>query len=138
MDIWQEKYVRCVWQVNGHSGYEIIKLFGDSSEILLISRMDKNDQKYFPCDIRKFDWAEYRINYHLGLILYVGQEELNNFDAARKKYRIMAFCHSCVCIFYYAFFIMLYYFLGNILGVNDYLMNLYLSLKTGIGFGGKS
>lgn len=96
------------------------------------------DQKFFPCDIRKFSWAEFRINYYLGLVHYVGQEELNNFDAARVKYGKMEMAHRFVVIFYYVFLISLYYYFGKIIGINDYLLNVYLSLKMAIGFGNAS
>lgn len=96
--------------------------------------MAKCDQMFFPCDIRKFDWFNFRINYHLGLMKYIGLESLDHFDQARIKYKKLIYAHYIAIFAYYMFFGVVYYLLGRCLGINDCLINLYQMFKNGIGF----
>lgn len=81
--------------------------------------MSIHDQKFFPSDARKYNWDEYRYNYHLGLLRYIGLETLDDFAPARKRMLRFKIAHFFVLIVYYAVLASVYYLIGHMLGIND-------------------
>lgn len=81
--------------------------------------MDVHDQKFFPSDTRNYNWDEYRYNYHLGLLRYIGLETLADFGPARKRMFRFKIAHFFVLIVYYALLASMYYFVGHMLGINN-------------------
>lgn len=86
--------------------------------ILRFNRMSKYDHIYFPCDVRKFNWDAYCYNYTLGLLRYIGQETLEDFDQARRRMRKFRIAHYFVLIIYYSFLASIFYGLGYLFGIN--------------------
>lgn len=74
---------------------------------------------YFPCDVRKFNWDAYCYNYTLGLLRYIGNETLDEFDQARRRMRKFRIAHYFVLIAYYTLLAAIYYGLGHIFGINS-------------------
>lgn len=74
---------------------------------------------YFPCDVRKFNWDAYCYNYTLGLLRYIGNETLDNFDEARRRMRKFRVAHFFVLIVYYSLLALIYYAFGHLLGINE-------------------
>lgn len=87
--------------------------------ILRFNRMSKHDHIYFPCDVRKFNWDAYCYNYTLGLLRYIGQETLEDFDQARRRMRKFRIAHYFVLIIYYSLLASIIYGLGYLFGINE-------------------
>lgn len=80
--------------------------------------MTKDDHKFFPSDVRKYDWDQYRYNYHLGLLRYVGKETVADVEVARKRLFKFRVAHFVVLIFYYMMWAAFYFYLGRLFGIN--------------------
>lgn len=83
--------------------------------------MSEHDKVYFPSDVRKFNWDAYCYNYNLGLLRYIGQEELEDFEPARRRMRKFRIAHLFVLIIYYSILACVYYGLGQLLGINNFI-----------------
>lgn len=83
--------------------------------------MTAADKKFFPSDVRKFDWDSYCYNYNLGLLRYIGNENLDDFDGARRRMRKFRIAHFFVLIIYYSILALIYYGLGRLFGINAML-----------------
>lgn len=90
--------------------------------------MSEYDRKYFPSDVRRFNWDAYCYNYNLGLLRYIGQEELDDFEPARRRMRKFRFAHFFVLVIYYSILAFVYYGLGHLLGINDFICSKISSL----------
>lgn len=94
--------------------------------------MTAHDQKFFPSDARKYSWNEYRYNYHLGLLRYIGLDTLDDFGPARKRMLKFKIAHFFVLVVYYALLASIYYFIGHMVGINDIIRSTlaeYISYK---------
>lgn len=80
--------------------------------------MDENDKKFFPSDVRKYDWDSFRYNYHLGLLRYVGNEEVADNEVARRRMLKFRIAHFVLLIFYYMMWLAFYFYLGRLFGIN--------------------
>lgn len=87
--------------------------------ISFANRMTKDDMKFFPSDTRNYNWEDYRYNYHLGLLRYIGQDTLDEFGPARKRMFRFKIAHFFVLIVYYSFLASIYYFFGELCGINN-------------------
>lgn len=96
----------------------------------LTPRMNEYDKQYFPCDVRKFQWDSYCYNYNLGLIRYIGNETLDDFEPARRRMRRFYIAHFFVLVIYYSLLAIFYFYLGRLFGING----LIASLIDRIGF----
>lgn len=85
----------------------------------ILGRMSVDDQKFFPSDASKYNWNEYRYNYYLGLLRYIGLETLDDFAPAKSRMMKFKIAHFFVLIIYYAILASIYYFIGHLLGIND-------------------
>lgn len=85
--------------------------------------MSPPDQIYFPSDVRKYSWDEYRYNYHLGLLRYIGLESLQDFGPARKRMYKFRIAHFFVLVIYYSLLAAFWYFIGYLFGINNYIRN---------------
>lgn len=81
--------------------------------------MTIHDQKYFPSDVRKYNWYEYRYNYHLGLLRYIGIESLVDFEPARRRMTKFKIAHYIVLVCYYSLLAAFYYLFGHLFGINN-------------------
>lgn len=90
--------------------------------------MSEYDKKFFPSDVRKFDWDSYCYNYTLGLLRYIGNETLDDFEPARRRMRKFRIAHFFVLVIYYTLLALLYYGLGRLFGINDILGGWFTSL----------
>lgn len=88
-------------------------------------RMNENDKRFFPSDVRKYDWNSYAYNYNMGLLRYIGNDTLEDFDAARRRMRKFRIAHYFVLAIYYSFLALIYYGLGRLFGINNILSNWY-------------
>lgn len=86
--------------------------------------MSPSDQLYFPSDVRKYNWDEYRYNYHLGLLRYIGLDTLEDFGPARRRALKFRIAHFFVLVIYYSLLAGFWYFIGHIIGFNDYIRNI--------------
>lgn len=84
-------------------------------------RMTDADHKFFPCDIRKFCWEEFRLNYHLGIMQHIGKETLDHFDDSRRRLRWFQIAHFIVLTIYYSTFAVITFYLSRFFGINDWL-----------------
>lgn len=80
--------------------------------------MDEYDKQYFPSDVRKFQWDSYCYNYNLGLLRYIGNEELGDFEPARRRMRKFYIAHFFVLVVYYSLLATFYFYLGRLFGIN--------------------
>lgn len=87
--------------------------------LVFLHRMSKHDQLYFPSDVRKFNWDEYCYNYNLGLLRYIGNDTLTDFEPARKRMKKFYVAHFCVLVIYYSLLGLFYFYLGRLLGINN-------------------
>lgn len=82
------------------------------------SRMHEYDKQYFPSDVRKFVWDSYCYNYNLGLLRYIGNEVLEDFEPARRRMRKFYVAHFFVLIIYYSILATFYFYMGRLFGIN--------------------
>lgn len=144
MDILQKEYVRSIRQVNLYNlTHEMQRHEWNFARLLLLlvlfllalchslcpfnfrlglilrfGRMSKYDHMYFPCDVRKFKWDEYCYNYTLGLLRYIGQETLDDFDRARRRMRKFRIAHFFVLIIYYSLLALIFYGFSHLFSIN--------------------
>lgn len=81
--------------------------------------MHEHDKQYFPSDVRKFHWDSYCYNYNLGLLRYIGNETLDDFEPARRRMRKFYIAHFFVLIIYYSLLATFYFYMGRLFGIND-------------------
>lgn len=81
--------------------------------------MCEDDEKYFPSDVREFNWTAYTYNYNLGLLRYIGKEILGDFEPARRRMRKFYVAHFFVLVIYYSMLALFYYYFGRLIGVNQ-------------------
>lgn len=82
-------------------------------------RMCEEDQSYFPSDVRKFDWDAYCYNYNLGLMRYIANDLLDDFEPARRRMRKFYIAHFFVLVIYYSLLALFYFYLGRLFGINQ-------------------
>lgn len=87
--------------------------------------MSVHDKKYFPSDVRKFNWDSYCYNYNLGLLRYIGNEDLDDFEPARRRMRKFRLAHKFVLVVYYTILATLYYFVLHMVGINGLVRSFY-------------
>lgn len=81
--------------------------------------MNEYDKKFFPSDVRKFDWDKFCTSYALGIMHYLGKDDLEDFGPARRMTRIFRIAHFFVLVFYYSLLGLFYFYLGRFLGINQ-------------------
>lgn len=89
--------------------------------------MSLHDQEFFPCDVSRYDFKEFSYKYLWGLRTYMLKEPIDNIDAARRKLFILRIAHYVVLVFYYFFVAVFYYTLFKLIGLNNYVQNVYQS-----------
>lgn len=94
--------------------------------------MSSDDHLFFPCDVRKFQWEEFRLNYFLGMFQYIGKDSLDSIDANRKRLRKFQIAHYFVLFFYYAIIGWITYSLGRLFGFNAFVYDWYESMTNAI------
>lgn len=82
-------------------------------------RMNDYDKQYFPSDVRKFQWDSYCYDYNLGLLRYIGNEVLNDFEPARRRMRKFYIAHFFVLVIYYSLLAIFYFYMGRLFGINN-------------------
>lgn len=80
--------------------------------------MCEHDKLFFPSDVRTFNWDTYCYNYNLGLMRYIGNEILGDFEPARRRMRKFYIAHFFVLVIYYSFLATFYYYFGRLIGIN--------------------
>lgn len=85
--------------------------------------MNAADMKFFPSDVRKYDWRQYRYNYHLGLLRYIGNIDLEDFSKARKRMQKFRIAHYFILVIYYLLLATFYFYFGRLLGINRAIEN---------------
>lgn len=81
--------------------------------------MNEYDKTFFPSDVRKFDWDSFCYDYNMGLLRYIGQDNLENVEHARKRMRKFRIAHFFVLVIYYSLLALFYFYLGRLLGINQ-------------------
>lgn len=99
-------------------------------------RMNEYDKRYFPADVRNFEWDSFCYNYNLGLLRYIGKDNLNNFEPARRRMRKFRIAHFFVLIFYYTLLALFYFYLGRLIGVNQSISTFVDCIKNMIKWNG--
>lgn len=90
-----------------------------------MNRMNEHDKIHFPSDVRKFHWDSYCYNYNLGLLRYIGNEALEDFEPARRRMRKFHIAHKFVLIIYYSLLALFYFYLGRLFGINNLISSQY-------------
>lgn len=85
---------------------------------LCVFRMHEHDVQFFPSDVRKFKWDSYCYNYNLGLLRYIGNEQLGDFEPARRRMRKFYIAHFFVLVIYYSLLATFYFYMGRLFGIN--------------------
>lgn len=86
-------------------------------------RMCEHDKLYFPSDVRKFHWDAYCYNYNLGLLRYIGNDDLEDFEPGRRRMRKFFVAHFFVLVIYYSLLAVFYFYLGRLMGINNLINN---------------
>lgn len=81
--------------------------------------MNEFDKLFFPSDVRKFDWDAFCYDYNMGLLRYIGKDNLENVEPARKRMRKFRIAHFFVLVVYYSLLALFYFYLGRLLGINQ-------------------
>ncbi|XP_031634319.1 fatty acyl-CoA reductase wat-like [Contarinia nasturtii] len=93
--------------------------FCNKNMYAVYERMCDHDKAYFPSDVRNFQWDAYCYNYNLGLLRYIGNETIEDFEPARRRMRKFHIAHLFVLAIYYTLLALLYYYLGRLFGINN-------------------
>lgn len=81
--------------------------------------MCEYDKQFFPSDVRKFNWDAYCYNYNLGLLKYIGNETLDDFEPARRRMRKFYIAHFFVLCIYYSLLATFWFYFGRLFGINN-------------------
>lgn len=91
--------------------------YNNDRMLSVYDRMQLADRKYFPCDVRLFNFRDYSPTYIRGMRKYIGHEDVEtNQHLARAKYRKLRILHKLVLVIYYTFLAMMFYFLLKFFG----------------------
>ncbi len=83
--------------------------------------MSEEDEKFFRCNVFKFDILEYCYSYMMGIRIYLGNDPLETMEFAKRRFMMLRIVYYPVLTFYYAWMgCMLYLFL-HLTGVTYYL-----------------
>lgn len=91
--------------------------------------MTPDDRIYFPSDVRKYNFYDYRYIYYLGMRGYLVKEILFDLDKAKRKMLIMKCAHVFVLFIYYLIIGSFVYFVLKYFGFLKYFHNSFLFLN---------
>ncbi|XP_055533195.1 fatty acyl-CoA reductase wat-like [Wyeomyia smithii] len=83
----------------------------------VMDQMTADDHRYFPCDVKKIDWAEFLANNLKGIRMYIMKESLDNLPDAKRKYRRQKLAHCVLLAVYYGLFVYVIYRVLNAYGL---------------------
>lgn len=98
--------------------------------------MTVEDHKFYPSDVRNFDWDEYTISYYRGMKVYISREPIESKPSVFWKVNVLR------CIFYvyvlcvYTVWAFVAYNILGLCGLSDYvdsLVSLLLSSLKQLG-----
>lgn len=96
------------------------------------NRMSADDKRFFPSDLRNYNFRDFSKVYYLGMRAYIMNELEFDMSKAFKKVRYLQIAHTFVLILYYSGFALLIYWLSNQFGFNNEIYKIYemISLYT--------
>lgn len=94
--------------------------------------MSPDDKRFFPSDLRNYNFKDFSKVYYLGMRAYIMNEVEFDMSKAFKKVRYLQIAHAFVLIFYYSGLALLIYGLFHQFGLNNEIYKIYemMSLYT--------
>lgn len=91
--------------------------------------MSEEDKRFFPGDIRNYNFRDFSNVYYLGMRAYIMNEIEFDMKRAIRKVRLLKVAHAVVLIVYYFTWAMVIYWLANFYGVTPVVRDTYAKLR---------
>lgn len=87
--------------------------------------MSADDKRFFPGDLRNYNFRDFSKVYYLGMRAYIMNEVEFDKSKAFKKVRYLQIAHAFVLFFYYSGLALLIYGLSHQFGFNNEIYKIY-------------
>lgn len=91
--------------------------------------MSADDKRFFPSDLRDYNFRDFSKVYYLGMRAYIMNEVEFDMSKAFKKVRYLQIAHAFVLIFYYSGMALLLYGLSHHFGFNNEIYKCYEAIS---------
>lgn len=88
--------------------------------------MTPDDKRFFPGDVRAYNFYEYSTIYYLGMRAYIMKETVFNKRRANLKVRLLRIAHAIILILLYSTFAAILYGIGSVYGYDRDWVNGYV------------